>query len=117
MTLLETFFPEISVNRHDDYNLVKLSDTETLLEFSVPGVSEDGVNVEVCGNTLAVTASTADDRTYLYRGLKRSQIERKLSLRDDVIVKSATVKNGILGITLEVQIPEDKKPRKIPIVH
>lgn len=117
MTLLETFFPEIAVNRHDDYNLVKLNGSELLLEFSVPGISESDVDVEVCGNTLHISASTADEREYLYRGLRRSKIDRKLTLRDDVVVKSATVKNGILGITLEVQIPDEKKPRKIAITH
>lgn len=117
MTLLETFFPEIRMNTYNDYNLVKLNESEVLLEFFVPGATESDVDVEVCGNTLTVSSSGTDEREYLYRGVKRSRINHKLNLRDDVVVKSATVKNGILGITLEIQIPEEKKPRKILITH
>jgi molecular chaperone IbpA len=84
----------------------------------VPGLTESDLDIEVCGNTLTISSvNTTDDREYMYRGVRLSRINHKLNLRDDVDVRSATVKNGILGIRLEIQIPAENKPRKIPIEH
>lgn len=116
MTLLETFFPELYTTT-TPYNLVRCSDSEMLLEFSIPGIDESNVDVEVSGNKLSVSAAANDEREYLYKGIYTKPIKHIVKLRDDVVVKGATVKNGILSISLELQIPEEKKPRKVLITH
>ena len=40
---------------------------------------------------------------------------RQFNLSDDIIVKSADLKDGMLTVSLEREIPEEKKPRLIPI--
>lgn len=117
MTLLETFFPEIYTNSTLGYNLVKQSDSEILLELNVAGIPETDVDVEVSGNKLTVSASTKDERDYLYKGIAKSSFKKTFDLRDDIVVKTASVKNGLLSIVLEVKIPEEKKPRKILLSH
>lgn len=116
MTLFETLFPEIYTNS-TTYNLVKIKDSEILLELNVAGVEESDVSVEVCGNTLVVSSEPKDGREYIYKGVHKRALNHKFSLRDDVCVKEAHIKNGILGITLEIKIPEKNKLRKIPITH
>lgn len=117
MTLLETFFPEIYSNSKLDYNLVKQSDSELLLEINVAGIPETDVDVEVSGNKLTVSSTPKDEREYLYKGLPKCHFKKSFNLRDDIVVKSASVKNGLLSIVLEVQIPQEKKPRKILLTH
>ena len=57
----------------------------------------------------------------LYRGLLGDQgiaaraFERVFQLADHVQVKSANLENGLLHVDLVREIPEAKKPRKIPI--
>lgn len=117
MTLLETLFPEFYVNPQTSYDIVKQSDSELLLEFLVPGASESDVDIEVVGNTLTVRVDSKDERNYLHKSIPRKSFVKKLTLRDDIHVKGAAIKNGILSVQLEIEVPEDKKPRKILLAH
>jgi molecular chaperone IbpA len=117
MTLLETFFLELCTTSSTEYNLIKSGDSELVLELPVLGIPEEDVDVEVSGNKLTVSATAKDNRSYLYSGFAKKSFRKTFNLRDDIVVKSATVKNGILRITLDVQIPEQKRPRKIMLTH
>lgn len=124
MTLLQTFFPELysteyATNNNVTYNLIKNSDTEMLLEINVTGIPEENIDVEILGNKLTVTAKNKDDvdRKYLHRGITSRTFTRHFTLKDDILVKSASVKNGLLSIVLEVNVPEEKKPKKILLTH
>jgi len=51
----------------------------------------------------------------LYRGIAARAFERVFQLADFVIVKNASLENGLLHVDLVREIPEAKKPRNIPI--
>ena len=40
---------------------------------------------------------------------------RKFTLADDIVVKGADMKDGILSVSLERVIPEEDKPKEIKI--
>lgn len=118
MTLLETFFPEFYVDSTSaQYNVIQSNDSEIVLELNVTGVSEDDINIEAMGNKLKITTKVSDDRKYLYKGINKQSFSRTFALREDILVKSASAKNGLLCIVLEMKIPEEKKPRKILLTH
>lgn len=117
MDFLQTFFPELYNTAPIAYDLVKISDSELLLEIQACGFEENHLDVELVKDTLHVSANLDEDRTYLHRGLHRKPFKYKFKLRDDVLVKSAKLKNGILSIVLEIKVPDDKKPRKILLTH
>ena len=124
MTLLQTFFPELYFNDHYTsttvpYNLIKRGDMDMLLEMNVAGIPENSIDVEVLGNKLTVSAKaeTTDGMEYIHQGISTKSFTHSFTLKDDVVVKSASVKNGILSILLEAQIPEEKRPRKILLTH
>jgi molecular chaperone IbpA len=57
-----------------------------------------------------------EDKTeFLYRGIANRNFERKFELADTVKVIKADLKNGLLSIDLEREIPEHQKPRNIQI--
>ena len=56
-----------------------------------------------------------DEKKYVHRGIARRSFSRMWSLSDDMVVKGAEFQNGLLNISLEKVIPEEKKPRLIPI--
>jgi molecular chaperone IbpA len=56
-----------------------------------------------------------ENATYLHRGIASRSFERRFQLADHVVVKGATLENGLLHIDLVREIPEAKKPRNIPI--
>ena len=80
-------------------------------------------NLTVGGNvsssaTLIVTGKTAEDAAQselLYRGIAGRAFERVFQLADFVVVKTASLENGLLHVDLVREIPEAKKPRSIPI--
>ena len=51
----------------------------------------------------------------LYRGIAARTFERVFQLADFVVVKNASLENGLLHVDLVREIPEAKKPRSIPI--
>ena len=49
------------------------------------------------------------------QGIAGRAFERSFRLADHVEVKSARLENGLLHVDLERIVPEEKKPRRIPI--
>jgi molecular chaperone IbpA len=70
-------------------------------------------------NLLIVTGrkeeKDGDDDRYLHRGISARAFERRFQLADYIQVRSADFDNGLLSISLEREIPEAMKPRKIEI--
>jgi len=52
---------------------------------------------------------------FLHRGIATRAFERRFELADHVKVVGASLANGMLTISLERQIPEEQKPRKVEI--
>ena len=68
---------------------------------------------------LVVTGQSAPnegEKEYLYRGIAGRNFERHFQLADHVKVVGAKLANGLLTIELQREIPEEKKPRAIPVV-
>ena len=63
----------------------------------------------------AEKAETQEGKDVLYRGIASRSFERRFQLADYVVVKGATLENGLLHVDLERQVPEALKPRQIPI--
>jgi molecular chaperone IbpA len=51
----------------------------------------------------------------LHQGIAGRAFERSFQLAEHVEVKAARLENGLLHIDLERIVPEEKKPRRIPI--
>lgn len=101
------------------YNIVKLSDTETVLEIAVAGFKEDEISVVIEDNTLKISGrkdiDSESSSTYLHKGIASRSFEKSFSLPKDVIIESGEYTDGILSIFVRYEIPEEKKPKQIPI--
>ena len=53
----------------------------------------------------------------MHKGIAGRAFKRVFKLADHVEVKGAEMKNGILTVTLEKEIPEALKPRKIEVLE
>jgi len=100
------------------YNIVKSGDYIYTIEMALAGFSKNDIVVEVAEGVLEVK-SIKDDTdgkdSKLYTGIANRQFTRKFTLSDDIVVKDGELKDGMLRITLERVIPEEKKPRMIDI--
>ena len=108
------------------YNIERVSkrddDAGTLdsyrIEVAVAGFRPDQLTLEVKDNVLTISGKKDDEteeRTFLHRGLAERNFERRFQLADHVKVTEAELANGLLSITLTLEVPEAKKAKQIAI--
>ena len=106
-------------NNYPPHNVVKTGEDTYRIEVAVAGFNMEEIDVEVDNNELVIKGQSKreDDSEveYLHRGLARRDFERKFTLVDHVEVTGASIKDGILNVSLKREIPEALKPRKIAI--
>ena len=117
-TLNRTFANSKSDGNYPPHNVVKLDETHYLLELAVAGFDQTEIDVELKENVLTVKGERAkkeDEIEYLHRGIGHRNFVRTFPLAENVQVRGASVKNGILAVALEQVIPEEQRPKKIAI--
>jgi len=99
------------------YDIVKLGDDEYRISMAVAGFGEGDLDITQERNVLIVKGGKAEEQQgeYLHRGIAGRSFERRFELADHVRVEDATLKNGLLTVSLRREIPEAMKPRKIAI--
>ena len=102
------------------YNIVKHDKNIYQITMAIAGFDQEQINISQEGNLLTVKGDMESDKEndkteFLYRGIANRNFERKFELADTVKVVKADLKNGLLSIDLEREIPEHQKPRKIEI--
>lgn len=100
------------------FNVIKHSDTEYSIEMAVAGFSKEYLTIELCGDHLLIKGHSpveAAPTAYLYRGLSSRSFTREFKLSDTIVIKSASLVDGILIINLESETPEELKPKVIEI--
>ncbi|MEJ1160192.1 Hsp20 family protein [Prosthecomicrobium sp. N25] len=100
------------------YNIERTGETSYRISMAVAGFGEKDISIEAKENTLTVKGDKKDegnDREVLYRGIASRAFERRFQLADYVVVKAASLENGLLHIDLVRELPEAMKPRQIPI--
>ncbi|MGC9952998.1 MAG: Hsp20 family protein [Rhizomicrobium sp.] len=102
------------------YNIERSDETHYRITLAVAGFAEKDLDVEVREGVLCVTgkrdeAEKTEGGGYLYQGIAGRAFERRFQLAEHVEVQGAKLENGLLHIDLERLIPEEKKPRQIPI--
>ncbi len=106
-----------SAQGYPPYNIERSDDTHYRVTVAVAGFGEKDITVEVKDGVLTVSGKReAEGRpTYLHQGIAGRAFERSFRLADHVEVKAARLENGLLHVDLERVVPEEKKPRRIPI--
>lgn len=100
------------------YDIERVADDRFRIAVAVAGFSAGEVDVTSHNATLIVTGRKTDDaaeRQWLHRGIAARAFERRFELADFVQVKSAELKDGLLVIELQREVPEAMKPRRIEI--
>jgi molecular chaperone IbpA len=103
------------------YNIERSDETHYRISVAVAGFAEKDLTVEVRDGVLTVQGKRTDDNArnessgYLYQGIAGRAFERRFQLAEHVEVKGAKLENGLLHVDLERIVPEERKPRRIPI--
>ncbi|MGE0747936.1 MAG: Hsp20 family protein [Rhodospirillales bacterium] len=107
-----------AVDGYPPYDIEKTGADSYRITMAVAGFGEDELSAEVREGVLFVTGKSKaeeDGVRFLYRGIARRAFERRFQLADHVVVKAASLANGLLRIELARELPEAMKPRKVAI--
>lgn len=102
------------------YNIERLDEDRYEIAMAVAGFEESELDIQSHNGVLTVKGSKQEDaeqknREFLHRGIASRNFELRYQLDDHVKVTGADLKNGLLHIHLQREIPEAMKPRSIAI--
>ena len=98
------------------YNIEKQGEYNFTIEMALAGFGKKDIEVEFAEGTLTIkSVKEKEEKETLYKGISQRNFTRKFTLADDIIVKGAKLDNGMLTVTLERIVPEEKKPQLIEV--
>ena len=107
------------------YNLVKTGDSTYDIEIALAGYDKKDILVMYEDNLLRVGSNVGDPddssdqekpkKGTIHKGIAKRYFSKVFTIANDVEIKGAELKNGLLKISLEKIIPEGKKPKKITV--
>ena len=106
-----------SQDNYPPHNVVKIDDEHFIIELAVAGFTNDDISIEVKDGILLVKGdkSVNDDREYAHKGISSRKFEKSFRLSEFVVIDGADLVNGILVVNARVEVPEERRPRKIEI--
>jgi molecular chaperone IbpA len=101
------------------YNVITTDDEDVFfIELAVAGFAKEDLDISVKEQVLTVKGEikeSKDEAKYAHRGIATRKFTREFALAEFIEVTGATAENGMLKISLERIVPEDKKPKTIKI--
>ena len=117
--LFESAMRNESGSSYPPYNVEKYADDQYRIVVAAAGFQEDDLELQVERGVLTVTGgkrdTSAENVTYLYQGIAQRGFKLSFRLADHIEVKAATLSRGLLNIDLVRVVPEEAKPKRIPI--
>jgi molecular chaperone IbpA len=117
----DDFFNVPTVN-YPPYNIVKTGANTYNVEVALAGFSRDDVSVEFAEGILTIKSKdkTVSDKQdtdgdIIHKGISKRYFSKSFTVSDDVEIKGAELKDGLLTVSLERIVPESKKARVIDI--
>jgi len=117
----DLFMNSVPAN-YPPYNIVKTGDYTYNVEVALAGFSKDDIDVEYADGILTIKSKdkkeaeeTDKDGNVIHKGISKRYFSKSFTIADDVEVKGAELKDGLLKVSMERIIPESKKPRSIEI--
>jgi molecular chaperone IbpA len=102
------------------YNIVKKENNKFDIELALAGYDKKDITVEYADNLLSIKSikenkSDKEQEGVIHQGIAKRYFSKVFTISDDVEIKGAELKNGLLKISLEKIVPEGKKPKTIKI--
>ena len=103
------------------YNIVKTGEYTYNVELALAGFSKDDIEVHYENNMLTVKSKqkdkseAKDSEGVIHRGISKRWFSKSFTISDDVEIKGAELKDGLLKVSMERIVPEGKKARTIEV--
>ena len=121
----ESFFDSdlrIPTINYPPYNIVKTGKNAYNIEVALAGFNKKDIDVSVEDGILTIESKMSDkdeskdeDGNTIYKGISKRYFKRSFTIANDVEIKGAELKDGLLKVSMEKIVPESKKLRTIDI--
>ena len=111
--------PSLHTN-YPPYDIVKTDEHSYVIELAVAGFSKKDIEVTVENGVLTVESdregnAESSGQEIIHRGISKRYFKKSFSISDDVEIRGAELKDGLLRISMEKIIPESRKRKEISI--
>ena len=116
----ESMFDVPTVN-YPPYNLVKTGDNKFNIEIALAGFNKKDINITSENGMLTIESKQDEkskdtkDGEVIHKGISQRYFKRSFTIADDVEIKGAELKDGLLKVSMEKIIPDAKKLKTIDI--
>ena len=100
------------------YNLIKVDDDHYTVEIALAGYKKEDIEVTVEKDLLIVKSVEKEEdkgEEVLHQGIAKRLWTQRFVLGEWMEVKEATLKDGLLTIKVEREVPEEEKPKVIKV--
>jgi len=102
------------------YNIVKTGDTTYNIEVALAGYTKKDIKVDYADNLLTIKSvkeekDSKESNGIIHKGIAKRYFSKVFTIADDVEIKGAELKDGLLKVSLNKILPESKKSRSIEV--
>ena len=115
-------FDSINVPNYPPYNIVKTGKYTYDIQVALAGYGKKDVDVSFENSVLIIKSvkdkdekEVEDNDGVLHKGIAKRMFSKSFTIAEDVEIKGAELKDGLLNVYMEKIIPDHKKARTIEI--
>ena len=113
-------FNEMVRYNYPPYNIVKTGDYTYDIELALAGFNKKDIDITMEDGMLNIKSvleatKDKDEDGVIHKGIAKRYFSKSFTIADDVEVKGAELKDGLLKVSLERIVPEHKQPRQIEV--
>jgi|TARA_R110001592_G_scaffold40826_8_gene133856 molecular chaperone IbpA len=115
-------YDSISQPNYPPYNIVKTDKYKYDIQVALAGYSKKDVDVSFENSVLTIkslkdkdTKEVEENNGVLHKGIAKRMFTKSFTIAEDVEIKGAELKDGLLVVSMERIIPDHKKARTITI--
>ena len=102
------------------YNIVKTGKPTYNIEVALAGFGKKDIQVEYADNLLTIRSGKEikdnnESDGIIHKGIAKRYFSKVFTIADDVEIKGAELKDGLLQVSLNKILPEGKKPKSIEV--
>jgi len=118
--MFEDDFRGLSVPNFPPYNIVKTGKNTYDVELALAGYSKKDINISLEDGVLTIKSikeekEDKEEDGVIHKGIAKRYFSKAFTISDDVEVKGAELKDGLLKVSLERIVPEHRLPKTITI--
>ena len=113
-------FNEMVNINYPPYNIVKTGKNTYDIELALAGFNKKDIEINMEDGMLNIKSvveatKDKDEDGVIHKGIAKRYFSKSFTIAEDVEVKGAELKDGLLKVSLERIVPEHKQPRTIEV--